>query len=354
VLLHIRATHYPRQAKSLVARGWRLLCLGLAMVVAGCVEAPASRDTASMLDVHGQGARLIRQEWWLLFGLGTAIVLLITGLLGAILVRQFLASRTLTPTLHERGGVRWIWLGGIALPVIVLLIVFGFEVRTISALASPPSGQTTTILVEGHRWWWEVQYPEQGFTTANQLVIPVGQAVRLDLTSADVIHSFWAPQLHFKRDLLSGQTNSTWLQADEPGVYRGVCAEFCGLQHAQMRFTVIALTPERYGAWLAHEAEPAAPPEAEPARTGQQIFLSASCVYCHTVRGTPAAGEVGPDLTHFASRLTIAAGALENNVGNLGGWILDPQHIKPGTLMPPTPLTGEELQALLAYLSTLQ
>jgi cytochrome c oxidase subunit 2 len=334
---------------------WRLFGLGLVMaLLASCIEAPASRTTPSMLDVHGVGARIINREWWLLFWVGTLIFLLVVAILGAILIRHRRTPTDLTADPHNKGGIRWIWWGGIALPVVVLLFVFLFTVRDIGALAAPPSQETVTITIFGHRWWWEVQYAEEDFTTANQLYIPVGQSVRVNLTSNDVIHSFWVPQLHFKRDLIPGQTNSIWLQADEPGVYRGVCSEYCGLQHAQMEFMVVALAPERYQTVIANESRPAHAPSDDLARAGQEVFLSSSCVYCHTIRGTPAAGELGPDLTHFANRQTLAAGALENNIGNLGGWIMDPQHIKPGSLMPATPLTGQELQALLAYLSSLQ
>jgi cytochrome c oxidase subunit II len=337
------------------APSWRLITLSLAItLLTSCVEAPASRDTPSTLDVHGEGARIISQEWQLLFWTGTAIVLLVSVLLIAILIRQLRTPRDFIPDQRDSTGIRWIWLGGIALPVIVLVLTFASTVRGSSALSAPPSPETLKVNIVGHRWWWEVQYPDQGFITANQLVVPVGQSVRVDLDSRDVIHSFWVPQLHFKRDLIPGQPGSTWLQANEPGIYRGICAEFCGQQHAQMMFMVVALEPERYQAWLDNESKPAQPPADDLARAGQQVFLSSSCLYCHTIRGTPAAGETGPDLTHLASRQIIAAGALENNVGNLGGWIMDPQHIKPGSAMPATPLTGEELQALLAYLSTLQ
>lgn len=346
--------HDVRQAKGLGVTRWQAIGLGLvSALVTGCVQAPASRNTPSALDAHGVGAHIISQQWWFLFWTGTGIVLLVTILLSAILIRQFLNRRDLVADPRDIGGMKWIWLGGIALPVVVSLFVFASTIRTSWALRAAPNLETVTITIIGHRWWWEVQYPDQGFTTANQLYVPVGQSVRLNVTSADVIHSFWAPQLSFKRDLIPGQMNATWLQADEPGVYRGLCSEFCGLQHAQMMFMVVALPPERYRAALENERKPAQAPADESARAGQQVFLSSTCVYCHTIRGTPAAGKVGPDLTHFANHLTIAAGALENNVGNLGGWIMDPQHIKPGSSMPATPLTGKDLQALLAYLGTL-
>lgn len=343
---------------------WRavLAWLGLALLLAGCVEAPTSRDTPSLLDARGEGARIVSYEFWLLTGIGTAIVLLVTAILILILLRHRRtppdAAADLRPVIdrEDRPGHRWIWLGGIALPLVVLLLVFGVEVRTTWMLTGQPRPTTTTIRIVGHRWWWEIQYLDYDFKTANQLVIPAGETVQIETTSPDVIHSFWVPQLHYKRDLIPGQVNVTWFKAEEPGVYRGVCAEFCGTQHAQMHLMVVALAPDRFQAWLDHESQPqpAQPPDNALAQAGQQVFLGSSCVFCHTIRGTPAAGEVGPELTHLASRLTLAAGVLDNNVGNLGGWIMDPQHIKPGSLMPPGQLTGEELQALLAYLGTLQ
>ena len=332
-----------------------------AALAAGCaVEAPASNSTPSLLDANGPGAAIIRDEWWILSGVGTAIWMLVLALLFVALLRQR-ARRAraadmleAAPDAHAGGGTRWIWLGGIALPLVVLLGVFALNVRDLQALAAPPSPATAAVRIEGHRWWWKVEYPDLGITTANQLYIPVGQAVQVALTSADVIHSFWVPQLQFKRDLIPGQTNTLWLQADKPGVYRSLCAEYCGLQHAQMHFMVVALEPAAYEQWIAHEGSDAVKPGDPLAQAGQQVFLGTTCVYCHAIRGTPAAGEVGPDLTHLASRLSLAAGSLENNTGNLGGWILDPQHIKPGALMPPAALTGQQLQELLAYLNSLE
>lgn len=336
-------------------RVWQLLTLGItAALLNACVEAPSLRQIPSMLDTHGTGAAIIEREWWFLFWLGSAVFLLIVVLLAAILIRHFQSRRDREVAQKSAGESRWIWLGGIALPLLILLVTFPTTVRDSWALSAPPNPERVTVNITGHRWWWEVHYPEHGFRTANQLYIPVGQSVRVNLSSEDVIHSFWAPQLHFKRDLVPGKANSTWIQADEAGVYRGICAEFCGKQHARMMFMVIALEPEEYQAAIENERRPAIEATDALARRGQEVFLTSQCVYCHTIRGTPAAGETGPDLTHLASRLTIAAGALENNTGNLGGWILDPQHIKPGNAMPPSPLNGEQLQALLAYLNTLQ
>jgi cytochrome c oxidase subunit II len=176
----------------------------------------------------------------------------------------------------------------------------------------------------------------------------------LELLSTDVIHSFWPPTISQKRDLIPGKDNSLWLQADTPGVYRGQCAEYCGQQHAKMGFLVIAQRPDSFASWLARQRDTALTPTTELARRGQEVFLASSCVMCHAIAGTPAGSRVGPDLTHLASRRTIAAGTLPNSRGNLAGWIIDPQKIKPGTRMPPNQLKPADLQALLEYLETLK
>ena len=170
----------------------------------------------------------------------------------------------------------------------------------------------------------------------------------------DVIHSFWVPSLQGKRDLIPGRTTLEWLQADRPGEYRGQCAEFCGLQHAHMAFWVIAEPPDRFNAWMDRQLQPAAEPSDEQAKHGQEIFLKSACVLCHAIRGTAAAAQVGPDLTHFGSRKTIAAGTLTNTKGNLAGWIADPQNIKPGTHMATVPIQPAEMQPLIDYLESLK
>jgi cytochrome c oxidase subunit 2 len=253
-----------------------------------------------------------------------------------------------------RHGAKMIVAGGIIAPAVILLTVYGFTLSTLRALSMPAIAEELSIHVVGHQWWWEVRYPHQQFETANELHIPVGYPVEIILTSEDVIHSFWAPNLHGKLDLVPGSTNTFWIQADEAGEYWGECAEFCGVQHANMRFVIVAEPLEEFAAWLARQQQPAAEPEEPLAQEGQQVFLSSTCVQCHTIRGTHATGDLGPDLTHLAGRTMLAAGTIANNRGNLGGWIIDPQHIKPGNLMPSTNLTGYDLQALLAYLATLE
>jgi cytochrome c oxidase subunit 2 len=216
-----------------------------------------------------------------------------------------------------------------------------------------------SINVTGHQWWWEVEYqdlnaPTLRFRTANEIHIPVGRPVVLNVTSRDVIHSFWVPNLQGKRDLISGYTTSIWLQADRPGVYRGQCAEFCGYQHANMAVYVTAEEDAPFKGWLAAQREPSLEPSTDTARSGRDVFMRGSCPTCHTIRGTAAGGTVGPELTHLASRRTLAAGTLPNTAGHLGGWISDPQSVKPGVKMPPNKLSGDDFQALLAYLEGLK
>ncbi len=219
------------------------------------------------------------------------------------------------------------------------------------------SADTPVVRVIGHQWWWEVLYestPDQSFTTANEIRVPVGQPVKLKLETRDVIHSFWAPTLNGKMDLINGQENELEINASKPGIYRGQCAEFCGLQHAHMAFEIVALPPAQYEEWRANQLKSAQAPSDPQAQRGEELFRARGCALCHTIQGTPAGGRVGPDLTHLASRRSIAAATLPNTPGNLGGWISDPQHIKPGNLMPDVRLQGAELSALVRYLGSLQ
>jgi cytochrome c oxidase subunit II len=312
-------------------------------------------DQPSSLDARGPAAANIAELWWIMFALGTAVFLLVIALMFfGLFARHEEAAN------EERHGQRWILIGGVLMPSVVLAIVFGFTIRSSALTANDVSSSTLTIEVIGRRWWWEVNYPEQAVITANEIHIPVGIPVEMLLRSGDVIHSFWVPQLHGKMDLIPGRDNRLILQADEPGIYRGECAEYCGLQHAKMQFMVIAQDPQDFEQWTIDQSQATSSPTDESIRYGQEVFISAGCVYCHTIRGLDAGDvdrsttDLGPDLTHLASRTTIAAGILDNNRGNLSGWIADPHGIKPGVLMPATPLSGEELQALLTYLQTLR
>ena len=215
-----------------------------------------------------------------------------------------------------------------------------------------------TIEVTGHQWWWEVRYddptPSNIFTTANEIHIPVGVPVVIQLKSTDVIHSFWVPNLAGKKDAIPGKSSSVWLRADRAGVYRGQCAEFCGMQHAHMAFTVVAEPPEQFQAWLASQRRPATEPATDAERRGQQVFLSSPCIMCHAVRGTQANAAYAPNLTHVASRGSIAADTLPNTREHLSGWVSNSQAAKPGNLMPPMSLTPEDLQSVVEYLQSLK
>jgi cytochrome c oxidase subunit 2 len=242
---------------------------------------------------------------------------------------------------------------------VVLLFVFLFpSVGTGRAIASLGSPHAMTIAFVGHQWWWEVQYSDpvasNRITTANEIHIPVGEPVVLNLSSRDVIHSFWVPALHGKRDLLPGYETAFWIEAQYPGVYAGKCAEYCGEQHAHMAIQVLAEPRARFEEWLRQQRQPAPEPATDAERRGREVFLQAPCTQCHTIRGTSAGATVAPDLTHLATRLTLAAGTIPNTTGHLAGWVLDSQQVKPGNHMPPNGLKSEDLQALLAYLRSLR
>ncbi|HEY8311304.1 MAG TPA: cytochrome c oxidase subunit II [Gemmatimonadaceae bacterium] len=242
---------------------------------------------------------------------------------------------------------------GAAIPALILLGVYLFSMKDIG-IWNAGSNTTADVEVIGHQWWWEVRYPKLGIQTANEIYIPAGTRVTFALMSSDVIHSFWVPQLHGKLDMIPGRVNRFWLEADSAGQYRGECAEYCGTEHARMDFTVVAVPRAEFSRWASAQAQPAKAPGDPAALEGRRAFQSAGCAFCHTVNGNGAGGRVGPDLTHFASRLTIGAGMLPNTRGFLAGWVVGAQHLKPGIQMPDVTLSGEELQAVLAYLEGLR
>jgi cytochrome c oxidase subunit 2 len=338
------------------------LSLLLALCAASCAgvsqsnpftqpPSPVGAAGPSALAAAGPAAASIDGLWRLMLVLGTVIYV---GVMAYLLWAVFRRRRRAKEPLSDQQQQRIIVWGGAVMPAVVVLVVFGATLATLRSLPAPGPDAALTIDVTGYQWWWEVHYGELGVTTANEIHIPVGQPVDFRLTSRDVIHSFWVPQLHGKLDLNPGHVTVIRLEADAPGNYWGECAEYCGIQHAQMRFVVVAETPEAFGQWVERMQQPAAVPSELPARRGLDVFLSSNCIFCHRVDGTDATGELGPDLTHVASRLTLGAGAAPNTRGSLGGWVADPHSLKPGVLMPPSDLSGEELQALLAYLETLE
>jgi cytochrome c oxidase subunit II len=225
-------------------------------------------------------------------------------------------------------------------------------------VAGPAPVDALLIKITGHQWWWEVTYqdpsPSKIVITANELHIPVGHPVKFNLDSQDVIHSFWVPNLHGKRDLIPGHPTNTWFTPMRVGIFQGQCGEFCGLQHAHMRLQITVDTPEDYARWIEQQRRSAPEPQDDRQERGRKVFLGSTCALCHAIQGTPARGRVGPNLTHIASRSSLGAGALPNVRGYLAGWILDPASHKPGVLMPQHTFSGEDLNALLDYLQTLQ
>jgi len=285
----------------------------------------------------------------------------------SVIVYAVVMAFLLTALLRRRPGYRGSAESQRAGHAIVAAVVLTTTTLFGLLIASAVKGHAISLLrasdglkiqLTGHQWWWEVVYadpmPSRQITTANEIHIPVGRPVQFHLTSGDVIHSFWAPNLHGKTDVMPGRVTTTWLRADEPGTYRGQCAEFCGLQHAHMALFVIAEPEEQFDAWYRQQLKPAAEPGGETEKRGREVFLKSPCVMCHTIRGTDAGARYGPDLTHIASRKTIAAGMLAFHRGNLAGWISDSQSIKPGNNMPPVPLNPEDLKSLVGYLEMLR
>jgi len=305
----------------------------------------------------GPQAQLLDQLGTLLYGIaGVVFLLVVAALLAAAFRRRRVDEQVDDPARERRMTLAVAIAAGatVATLVVVLFLSFGSG-KELTGTAPPDALQ---IRVTGRQWFWDVEYrdsvPSRWATTANEIHVPVGRPVVFQLRSTDVIHSFWVPNLGVKRDMIPGQETSIWFQADTPGVYRGQCAEFCGYQHAKMAFLVVAEPPDLFAAWLERQRDTARTPADSLARRGEEVFLASSCVMCHAVGGTPAGSRVGPNLTHLASRRTIAAGTLPNTRGHLAGWIVDPQQIKPGVRMPPNALSPSDLQALLAYLESLE
>lgn len=248
---------------------------------------------------------------------------------------------------------RLVWIGGIILPALILIVLLVASGRVGASTAHVEREGELVIDVIGHMFWWEVSYPDQGITTANEIHVPVDRPVRLRLTTQDVIHSFWMPRLHGKVDMIPGHENSMSFEPTETGRFRGQCAEFCGIAHAQMIAFIEVQEAEEFDAWVAGQQTDAPEPVLPGAVEGERVFFDAGCAACHAVSGTAAVAQVGPDLTHLASRGSLAAGIVPNTRENLARLIVEPWDVKPGNPMPPTELTDDELDVLLDYLETL-
>lgn len=339
---------------------------------------PVWKGIQSVLHPEGWHTHQIAEISWTLFIGGALIFLFVMALATYALFAPVEKRRRLA----RRGLIVG---GGIVFPVVTLTALLVYTFVTMAddqGLGTEPA--SLHIEVTGEMWWWRVHYLDDGgrplLRTANEIVIPVGQVVELKLKSADVIHSFWVPQLAGKVDMIPGQVNVLRLRADRPGIYRGQCAEYCGAQHALMAFYVVAHMPAEFETWFTAQQQPSRAPQQPLLKQGQELFLSSGCQCCHTVRGIEAHGKLGPDLTHIGSRLSLGAGSYPNNIGTLGGWIAASQHLKPGNRMPSFdgPLdhkhsahkhcpgevenrlrrfegySGEELRAISAYMASLK
>jgi cytochrome c oxidase subunit 2 len=307
----------------------------------------------SIIHPAGIAASRISHLWWVLFGICTVVwcAVAIAALIAISRGRRGASNasdRRLSRNVAIAGGISAVTLIGI----LTQSVVTG---RALDALRTPGA---LHLIVTGNQWWWDVQYDNPTaslrVTTANEIHIPVGRPVSVSLLSNDVIHSFWIPSLQGKIDLVPGRLNEVWLQADKPGVYRGQCAEYCGVQHAKMALVVVAESPDEFERWLTANRASAPAPSTPEQQRGKDVVEKGPCAMCHNITGTLAGGRSAPDLTHIASRSTLGAGSLPNTPGYLAGWIADPQHLKPGSRMPPMALRDEELQAVLAYLESLK
>jgi cytochrome c oxidase subunit II len=312
----------------------------------------------SALDPHGPEARNVRGLIWLFIIVASIVwAMVMLALAGALWWHRSAGQGA--PAVHP-GGERRAGIAVSAATIATVLTIGGLTLASYLATrgSSADPKEPLVIRVRAYQWWWEVSYvdraPARNLTTANEIHVPLGLPVSVELAAADVIHSFWVPNLAGKQDLIPGRDNRLVFTATTPGLYRGQCAEFCGLQHAHMSLFVVADSPDQFEAWRNLQLSRAIDPVTDEQKTGRQIVVGKACASCHTVRGTSASGVLGPDLTQVASRNYIAAGLLPTTRGSIAAWVADPQTIKPGNNMPMVPLTGDELRAVSAYLASLK
>jgi cytochrome c oxidase subunit 2 len=316
---------------------------------------PARAISAPLQYLTGASSRAQPVVWltWGTLAISVAVMLIVGALVVAGLLRRR-ASASTDALLPEKGGLAWLWIG-VGLSSLALLFTVVWTMRVLAQVQAPAAAPHLTIEVTGHQWWWQVRYlsadPARTFVTANEMHIPAGEPVRIRLVGADVIHSFWVPQLAGKMDAIPGVTNETWIEASHPGAFRGQCTEYCGPQHAHMAFQVVADAPHDFSAWWNHQLQP--PADSASTDAGEVLF-AVHCGGCHAVRGTQAVGALGPDLSHLMRRATLASGILPNNDAVLRHWIADPQTFKPGSLMPAPQISDHDLRQISHWLETLE
>lgn len=285
----------------------------------------------------------------------TIILGLIFAIVAGIIVYALMRFRWREgePDPNQVAGNKTIEVVWTAIPCMIVITLFALTAHTMG-VSDPAPATEPALVVIGHQWWWEARYPKTGAVVANEIHIPTGKALSILLDSTDVLHEFWVPELARKMTTVPGHPNHIWIEADRPGTYLGVCSEFCGTEHAWMRFLVVAEPQEQFEAWQKAQLQPAARPEDAAAVKGLALFQQMSCVNCHAIKGTTASAQVGPDLTHFASRKQLGAGIVANTPENLQRWLADPNHVKPGVKMPNFKFTDEQVTELVAYFETLK
>ena len=339
-----------------------ILALTIALVVSmmtGCYP----DHPMSTFDAKGPVAERQLQLFWAILAASTVVVILVCGAALYIVVKfrrrpgQGIPEQTHGSTKLE-----------IAWTIAPIVLLAGFAIPTVAGqfyISAPPSDEPHMVIqIDAHQWWWDVKYPDSGVVTANEIHVPTNMNVKVDLTSADVLHSFWVPKLAGKMDIIPGKTTTMWFNASEAGEYYGQCAEFCGESHAWMRFRVMAVSPEEFESWTAHQLQDAPSPSTPEETAGSTLFLMKGCIACHAIAGNPvAAGIKGPNLTHVSGRSTLAAGIMEMNDANLRSWITDPEDVKPGNIMawegvaytnPDLALTDADIDNLMAYIKSLR
>lgn len=322
----------------------------LVLVLGGCTVIGGGPQSVN--EPEGDNMQRIWDLFVPIFWMSVVVFVIVQGLLIYAVIRFRRRPGQETP--HAFHGNTKLEIAWTILPAFVLAVIAVPTLTTIADFAKDPGPEALTVRVVGHQWWWEFQYPEYGVVTAGEAHIPTDRPIRWELNSADVIHSFWVPKLAGKQDVVPGHDRMMSFNATAPGTYRGQCAEFCGVQHANMSFTVVAESQAEFDSWIAEQGRTAAQPSAQLVQQGHDVFFSAGCVGCHTIRGTEAQGIVGPDLTHFADRSIIAGYVLENTDENLARWLENPQAVKPGNLMPDLGLNTDQINALVAYLQSLE
>ena len=318
----------------------------------GAIHILSIAGTQSIFDAASQQAEKIRalDIGFIIAALG--MLLLVTGLMVYIIVKYRAKDNAAEPSQTAHTWKLEILMVG--MPLVLIIVFFFWSVTIMNAVMPDHGDRRPDIIITGHQWWWQAYYPGTKVSAANEIHLPVGKEILMELNAADVIHDWWVPAFGAKMDMIPGMHNYLWVTINKPGIYDGTCSEFCGQQHAWMRIRVVAQSEEDYNRWLAENSVPAKSPTDSLAKIGEALFLKASCSDCHSINGINAKVTVGPDLTHFSDRETMLTGMMANNPANVEKWLTDPQKVKPGAHMPRFLLAKDSIRALTTYLTQLK